>query len=187
MLALPSARDLLEHVKAIFERGCAHQPPLDQTDWTNFVASEMRALAAKTAPMELTCWGSPWSADDCGQHLVDVAWAYLPPGRNSPWTEYEGLALAMECEWKTDRDCLFQDFLKVLDVQADRRLFVGQLSAGGWHERQHLLDEFDAIVQRHRHLPDGTEIGIVLCSTNHNENGEGWLLVRGAKRELVWT
>lgn len=187
MLTLPSTRDLLEHVKAIFERGCAHQPPLDQPAWTKFLASEMRALAARTAPTELTSWGSAWSADDCGQHLVDVAWAYLPPGRNSSWTEYEGLALALECEWKTDHDHLFQDFVKVLDVQADRRLFIGQLSAGGWQERQQLLDEFDSIVQRHRHLSGGAEIGVVICRANHVDDGEAWLLVRGAKRELVWT
>src|SRR6266480_1170548 len=59
------------------------------------------------------------------EYLVDVAWI---AGRlQAPPVRYRGILLAAEIEWGGTLTHLWEDFPKLVDIQAERKVFVGNI------------------------------------------------------------
>jgi len=185
MPSLPTIEVLLHKVAEILAENVARKPAkCTRTWWTDVIAREMQTLAAETLLPNISVWGRQWRDDNCGTHLLDQVWAWI--GTDEDWPKYRGLALALECEWSTDRDDRFQDFCKVLDVVADRRLFIGQLRSSEWSQHQRVLDEFAEIVNHHRHLRSKEQVGIILCEEKADGEDGAWVIERNGPLKQVW-
>ncbi|MBM4015844.1 MAG: hypothetical protein FJ293_12890, partial [Planctomycetes bacterium] len=83
-----------------------------RTVWTTYVCCEF----AKRAPEGTIAFTG---------YLADFVWCYQEEEDDTQ--SYEGLMLAGECEWTPTTDAFWEDFVKLADLSADRRIFIGHL------------------------------------------------------------
>ena len=87
--------------------------------------------------------------------MVDVAWSV-----EAPVTKWgcgaRGLVLAAEIEWGSTEDYFWEDFVKLSDVMADRRLYVGELQEPEFSSVQDggagLSAAISCMLEHHRHF-----------------------------------
>lgn len=114
-----SSSDLAAWVREAWDCG----PDTDKrTPWTH----HFNSFLARKVGHGVTAFGCGLGRN--GQYLVDHCWS-------SPWTNmatYQGLELAAEFEWQGTRGSIEEDLVKLADVRAKARLFVGNLWGADW-------------------------------------------------------
>jgi len=145
----------------------------DLKAWTAHVARKLASLC----PVGCLPYGHLFREDDRREYLCDQVWGIERP---DDWEHYEGLAFAMECEWDGGVDAFLEDFVKVLDVAAERRLFIGNLhTKTAWPDRQTtVLETVRQIAKGHRFFGEADEVAVFLCEKGGDGDVECWL-VRG--------
>lgn len=158
---LPSTVDIVEklhhHFLTAQHRG---SPP-----WTMSVAKVLKKLAPRG---EVVVYGRQFSRRP--EYLCDQVWGWEA---SDDWESYRGLALVMECEWNTNKDARLIDFCKVLDVCADRRIFVGQ--ARTRHFKSVVGDEMVPMMKSHKFIGDA-DVGVVLAEVGGEERVDAWII-----------
>jgi hypothetical protein len=71
-------------------------------------------------------WDKTWFKMRATQAVIQPTYPALIRERASAWAKVEGLKLVCEAEWKPDLDEILKDFLKLVFVEAEIRLFVYQ-------------------------------------------------------------
>lgn len=121
--------------------------PSNIAGWTKRIALAIRTVARQInkAPAVLV-FGHGLLG---GEYLVDQVWSI--EGRKR--TDYRGLLLAMECELSSaSDDDRWYDFVKVADVRADLRVFIGAFPASaGMDDMKKFVTDVQTMVSRHRH------------------------------------
>lgn len=160
---LPSTADILcvlhSHLVEAELAGCK--------PYTKAVADELAALA----PKGVQIYGRQF--DGRPEYLCDQVWGWES---RDDWDSYRGLALVMECEWNKDQDERLIDFCKVLDVAADRRIFVGQARPETF--KSVVYEEMVPLMKNHKFV-DGVEVGVVLAEVGGEERVDAWLVTSG--------
>ncbi len=140
----------------------------DRKGWTRFVLS----VFSQACPS--TC--QPYSSRDRRhpEYLVDLVWSYPNErGKWLPWSECRGLALAMECEWNGSTNGFWEDFIKLADVRADARVFLGHLHKRAFREYSStdgaFHHEIQRFLKRHRHFSAKDSIIVALWSYGGNQ------------------
>lgn len=121
-------------------------PPDDgRRVWTRYFNSCLADLATKQQPA-LTAHYSNRDEDRC-EYMIDRCWS-------APWSEmrtYSGLVLAAEFEWGGSRKDIEEDLVKLADVRAQHRVFVGNLSGPGWSANaDHIAESAADFLRDHR-------------------------------------
>ncbi len=170
----------LEEIDAAIEKAMECDLGTDSPSaWTKHVFESVN----KTRPTDqvVTC---PPGKGRRGEYLVDLAWS---SEESREWLGYRGLLLAMECEWGGDEDALWEDFIKLADVRADRKIFVGAARRKLYEDRERLLKAWASFLSNHRHVPESEEILVALCEKKESEaaNHGSWILTgQGEVRQL---
>jgi hypothetical protein len=73
------------------------------------------------------------------------------------------LLLALECEWKGCEEEQWKDFVKLADVRAHRKVFVGALNIGLYDKREELLRRWATHLALHAHTCEHERILVALC------------------------
>jgi hypothetical protein len=162
--------------------------------WTRHIKQEFRK--AKPTSPEIVCYFEPWPGkprepdrvtvagkkEPQGEYLVDLVWTYQPkPGDEG----HRGLLLALECEWNGSEKALWQDFVKLADVTAPRKVFIGALTKVLYEDRERLVHALAEYLHRHMHAQDDIVV-IGLCGKGAYEDAyEVWQLgPRGRTKRL---
>lgn len=155
------------------ERG---PPPENLAAWTDFVATELAARAEKHG---CEAWGC--NIDRMHpEYLLDQCWSVDVRDRGAGyWSKYDGLVFAAEFEWGGTRTAVWDDFVKLLDVKADARLFIASLWPREWDDRDALIRELRDALVRHRHATEADWVVLALCRKAHEEDPAIWLVERG--------
>ena len=82
----------------------------------------------------------------------------------------------MESELNQDPDKRWLDFVKLVDVSADRRLFLGKAHVRDWTTAASIIEEWAQWLECHRHLRGCDEIGVVLICGGANWPFAGWII-----------
>ncbi len=116
---LPVEREIYEALQGRVREFRAIKPGSDSV-WT---AGLKQVLYGLGEARQLQAWGT--SSEHGAEWLWDVCWIKVGRG----WTDFRGVFLACEIEWKISRKALLEDFLKLVAAKADYRLFVFQASS----------------------------------------------------------
>jgi len=119
----------------------------ERTVWTQHFNDRL----AIRVPSGITAFGSGLGRNS--QYLVDHCWS-------APWTgmsSYSGLELAAEFEWGGTRGAVEEDLIKLADIRAKARLFVGNLWGSEWCKTaQEIADATVAMLSKHDFARDDT-------------------------------
>ena len=129
--ALPSWPELAKRVRQAGVNGDeTGLPRTDHHGWTRRILRDM-ASHPGTVPYVDTEHDLADAEIQGGDHMIDLVWFYEPAEGDETGQRktYRGLALALECEWDGTKEEFWEDFVKLADVSASRRLFVGSLDA----------------------------------------------------------
>lgn len=150
--------------------------PQNLTAWTGFVATE---LAEQAELHGCEAWGCHVDRMH-PEYLVDQCWSVHVRDRGDGyWSKYDGLVFAAEFEWGGTRSAVWQDFVKLLDVKADARLFIASLWPRVSDDRDKLIRQLRGALVRHRHATEADWVVLALCRKAHNEEPGIWLLECG--------
>ena len=109
-----------------------------RTAWTTWILDNLRACAPPGLAVYPAKGVRLLDGQELGQsrqeYLLDLVWSFEPVANpedrigddRAAWHEYRGLALGAEIEWHSNEDAFWADFIKLADVQAIRRVFIGQ-------------------------------------------------------------
>jgi len=125
--------------------------------WTRHIIKSIESLRPKDT--RIVSWFEPWNKQNryvlvCGhtvergEYLVDLAWGLQHGGGDEG---HGGILLALECEWGGSEQHLWEDFVKLADVRAERKVFVGVGNNGVYAGRLDLIDRFARFLARHHH------------------------------------
>lgn len=109
-------------------------PPLDPLDtrgWTDRVAHAVASLC----PPGLNVFGKQWAREGRREYLVDQCWREFYVNKAETHGYPGAMRFAMECEWLRSPKEQMYDFRKLLDVRADRALYVAGLYKWGQFEQ----------------------------------------------------
>ena len=152
--------------------------------WTQHMLKAVRNAVPRNE--QLVPYGHLWSPKGQREYLIDMAISYETD--HDQWHSYHGLVLACECEWGGTREALWQDFVKLADVRANLRVFIGALWPSVYAGRRKLLDECLCFLRGHRHVPEDEEFLVVLCEKKESRTARhgAWLLSRKGGVACLW-
>ncbi len=150
--------------------------PEKRPEWTKYI-KEIFSDMKSTGVEEYGYGGNP-------AYLLDYVWGYEE--KDTEWWEYPGLALAMECEWHGSEDEFWKDFVKLADIRADIKIFVGQLNTTVYENRKELIQNVKTFLSGHRHFGKDEKILIVLWDKGVSEEGESYLVQGDGTTVEVW-
>jgi len=140
-----------------------------RSPWTKYVGNCLRKIFRG-----LTVLGRGGKKEP--EYLVDFAGQDCSEA--APWRSYHGLILAAECEWNPDSDELWNDFIKLADVRADRRIFIGNFKANDWvKEAEKLVANWATHLKKHKHKCGDDEVLVMLFGYGKADGVEGsWII-----------
>jgi hypothetical protein len=161
--SVPSV-DLARWAREAWDNG----PNTDKrTPWTHYFND---FLARRVAP-GVTAFGC--GPGHNGQYLVDHCWS-------APWTcmrDYRGLDLIAEFEWHGTRSAIEEDLIKLADVRAQARLFVGNLWGADWKSvAQCIADDAATMLAKHRFAREDRIVLAIGPKGQTREQQEGLLI-----------
>ena len=170
---LPSLEQIDEAIQKAMEDG----PETDSRSvWTRCILNAVN----RTKPDDDRIVTYPCRKGRRSEYLVDLVWSLE---QNREWEGYGGLLLAVECEWGGDQEALWEDFIKLADVRADLKIFVGAAWSGLYEERERLLHAWASFLSNHRHVRECEEILVALCGKKGERHGS-WVVGPGKVRRL---
>ena len=174
-MIVPTAEAIWKKLESVWNEPGA--PDEDVTGWTSRIAKGLAEMIPGGQEKSIFAYGHDWEHEEHGEYLLDQVWSLE---RGEKWKDYEGLVLAMECELSYDSDEeRWKDFVKLADVRADMRVFIGAVPGG---EDLSAMDRFINGVRRflqgHRYVTGEEQYLIALYAKNGNpdKNLHGWLV-----------
>jgi len=118
-LALMNGRTYERHILDAIERIDKATGKRSRREWTSYV----KRVFTQACPKGM----QPYHTGARGpEYLVDLVWSDPSEKlKHVPWHKYRGLGLVLECEWKLGDDAFWEDFVKLADIRADARVFLG--------------------------------------------------------------
>ena len=137
-------------------------------DWTELIFKTV----AEMIPDERTIfpYDRTLSSQEQGEYLLDHVWSIE---EGSSWQNYKGLLLAMECEWGGSDESVWEDFVKLVDIRAKFKIFVGTYRR--WQEVDDFVRQLAVFFKGHIHSKDTEEILLILEKKGGGEY-RAWIL-----------
>ncbi len=175
-MPLPELRSVEQKLYDMFWADDAPEEE-DISGWTKHVSESLERVFA-----ELTICGK---GGEEAEYLVDFAG--YEGVETDPWSKYRGLALAAECEWsEATLDGLWKDFVKLADVRADRKVFIGNLRAEDFDkDTDALVADWAAHLQAHRHTCKGEQVLVMLFNKRCGATKGSWIIGADGGKERV--
>lgn len=151
----------------------------DRPTWT----VHLNQTLAKLMPPGLVAFGTGLG-EGHGQYLVDHCWS-------KPWegmASYDGLELAAEFEFGGSRAAIEEDFVKLADVRARYRVFLGNLWSSDWAQVDKLAKDAAAFLAGHARVDDKDSIVLALGPKGRRLERKDalqvWEITRAGARKL---
>ncbi len=169
-MKLPTLREIEEGLyQAIGDENAPRED--DVGLWTKHIAKALCDIFAGVTVCGKGC--------TTGEYLTDFAG--FECSEEDAWGKYRGLVFAAECEWsKGNPDGLWEDFIKLADVRADRKVFIGNLHKQHFADVDALLEKWANHLKNHRHISADEEI-LVLLSEKGGDAQEGSWIITAAR------
>ena len=135
---LVTAEEVAQWVRYAWDNG---PPDDDLTAWTVHVNS---CFSEHAKAKGLEAFGKGLGKRR-GEYLVDHCWS-------EPWTgmeTYRGLQFAAEFEWGGTRSAIEEDVIKLADIRAPARLFLGTLWSAPWSAAEDIATEVGLMLKAH--------------------------------------
>lgn len=124
------------------------------------------------------------------EYLVDQSWRVKPDANDKTLPCYKGLVLAMECELgRKSPEGKWHDFVKLADVRADLRVFLGGVVTGekGQKEMRDFVKAVSGFLKGHRHSgpEDQYLIALYFAGEKPDDKLHGWLVHGDGRTEAL--
>lgn len=150
----------------------------DRTAWTE----HLNRTLASHAPAGLKAFGTGLGRH-YGRYLLDHCWSKSWVGMAG----YEGLVLAAEFEFAGTKDAIEEDLVKLADVRAEARVFLGNLWGSQWADvAEEIARDASSMLYGHARARDDW-IVLALGPKGRREREEGlrvWCVTAGQARSM---
>ncbi len=146
--------------------------------WTRYIGRSLRKIFDGATVCGKGCPVGEYLADFTGFEYKEA----------DPWKKYKGLILAAECEWSSGNpDGLWEDFVKLVDIRADRKVFIGNLHRRYFSDQaiRSLVKKWAMHLKNHRHTSSKEKVLVMLSEKCDHPREGSWIISGDGRYSLV--